>query len=240
MEARVLLVPGSTQPPASWIDALGAAGAKVRVIPDAEAAIRHLEVLDPDVVLLDSELPGPLGGHDVCREIRARSDVIIIIISREPDPTEQRIALAIGADHYLPVDTPMPVVLANIAALLRRRRGALVPRGLAAAAEHPAAHRPAGRLTDGDLGIDLDAREVRVAGRVVALTRTEFDLLVLLMRRPTQVLTHDQLLSEVRGDLLSSPHLLHTHLSRLRTKVAAAGGERLAHAVRGVGYRLRP
>jgi DNA-binding response OmpR family regulator len=243
MDMRVLIATGGEGAPATWADGLTAAGAKVRLLADGEAVIEHLEVVDPDVVVLDRGLPGPRSSHDVCREIRARSAVMIIFVGREHDWTDECVALAVGADHYLPATTPEPVVLANIAALLRRQRGELIPgRGLAESAESNGGPQAtlAGRLCDGDLEIDLDAREVRVCGHELTLTRTEYELLVLLARRPRQVLTHDQLLNGVRGDLLDTHHMLHTHLSRLRAKVVEVGGGRIPHAVRGVGYRLRP
>jgi DNA-binding response OmpR family regulator len=243
MDMRVLIASDGANAPAIWVDDFAAAGANVQLHMDGDAAIADLEAVEPDVVLLDRGLPGPRSSNDVCREIRARSAVIIIVVAREPDWTDECVALAVGADHYLPATTPVHVVLANIAALLRRHRGELIPgNGLAVLAgpwERPQ-DTLSGRLCDGDLEIDLDAREVRVAGHDLTLTRTEYELLVLLARRPRQVLTHDQLLSEVRGDLLDSHHLLHTHLSRLRAKVLEVGGSRIPHAVRGVGYRLRP
>lgn len=95
------------------------------------------------------------------------------------------------------------------------------------------------RIVEGDLEIDLLAREVHVAGRLTPLTRIEFDLLVTLASQPRRVFTRDQLMSSAWDDPFDGSHVLDTHLSRLRGKVSDAGGERVAHAVRGVGYRLR-
>jgi len=97
----------------------------------------------------------------------------------------------------------------------------------------------AGRIVDGDLVIDLAAREVRVAGSPVRLTRIEFDLLATLAHQPRRVFTHEQLLESVWDDPFDGSHVLTTHMSRLRCKMAAAGGGRVGYAVRGVGYRLR-
>jgi DNA-binding response OmpR family regulator len=95
------------------------------------------------------------------------------------------------------------------------------------------------RIVEGDLEIDLVAHEVRVAGATTELTRIEFDLLVTLARQPRRVFTREQLMASAWDEPFDGSHVLDTHLSRLRGKITGAGGERVAHAVRGVGYRLR-
>jgi len=95
------------------------------------------------------------------------------------------------------------------------------------------------RIVAGDLEIDPVSREVWVAGVPVTLTRIEFDLLTTLAEQPRRVFTREQLMERAWGDAFDGSHVLDTHLSRLRCKVTGAGGERVAHAVRGVGYRLR-
>jgi DNA-binding response OmpR family regulator len=95
------------------------------------------------------------------------------------------------------------------------------------------------RVVEGELEIDLAARDVRVAGTEVPLTRIEFDLLVTLALHPRRVLTREQLMVSAWDEPFDGSHVLDTHLSRLRRKILAAGGGRVAHAVRGVGYRLR-
>jgi DNA-binding response OmpR family regulator len=95
------------------------------------------------------------------------------------------------------------------------------------------------RLVVDDLEVDPISREVWVAGSPVMLTRIEFDLLVTLAEQPRRVFTREQLMQRAWGDAFDGSHVLDTHLSRLRCKVTAAGGRRVAHAVRGVGYRLR-
>lgn len=96
-----------------------------------------------------------------------------------------------------------------------------------------------GLLVDGDLEIDLVAREVRVAGELTPLTRTEFDLLVTLANQPRRVFTCEQLLASVWEVPFDGSHVLDAHMSRLRGKIGGAGGGRVAFAVRGVGFRLR-
>jgi len=95
------------------------------------------------------------------------------------------------------------------------------------------------RIVDDELEIDLIAREARVAGVDVSLTRIEFDLLATLARHPRRVFTREQLMASAWDQPFDGSHVLDTHLSRLRGKILDAGGERIAHAVRGVGYRLR-
>jgi len=94
------------------------------------------------------------------------------------------------------------------------------------------------RFTAGPLAVDTDAREARLDGVPVDLTRTEFDLLVALIENPTRVVTRDALLQRVWGEWYGDWHVVEVHMSRLRNKVKKAGGPSVGTAVRGVGYKL--
>ncbi len=249
MDASIVIAGLPQSVPVSWLEGLTGAGANVTVVASGPDALRACSFIHPDLLILDVRLQGRVDGFDVCRELRAESDTLVVFAAADPTPVEELVALAVGADGFFSGRVELPVVLARLSALLRRSRGGLVPAGLGGSGASPG--RP-GRLSSGsfdgsgrvelivdsDLEIDLVAREVRVDGAVTAMTRTEFDLLVILARSPRQVFSREQLMADVWGDDVAA-HALDAHLSRMRGKVAAAGGERVAHAVRGVGYRLR-
>jgi DNA-binding response OmpR family regulator len=249
MDARVLVLGQPLSVPNSWVEALTEAGATVTVVASGSEALRAFDVIQPDLMVIDVHLEGRIDGFDVCRELRSRSDALVVFAGPDPTSIEELVALAVGADGFFSGDVELSIVLAHLSSLLRRSRGGLVPGrsgGSGSVTSHP--DRPVsgssavpdriGRIIDADLEIDLVAREVRVAGSVTEMTRIEFDLLVTLARSPRQVFSREQLMADVWEDETST-HVLDAHLSRLRGKVAAAGGQRVAHAVRGVGFRLR-
>jgi two-component system, OmpR family, response regulator MtrA len=246
MDARILLVGDPTSVGMAWKDDLVEAGATVSTVTNGSDALRHLDLIAPDVVLIDVKLPGRLDGFDTCRAIRSRSAVIVVLAAICPGAFDEVVALAVGADHFLSGDTLGQIAIARLGALLRRVRqgvhsddvavhnGSHSDTGRSASAAEPEMER----VTAGDLEIDLVAREVRVKDGVAQLTRIEFDLLVTLARQPRRVFTREQLMSRAWDQPFDGSHVLDTHLSRLRRKIEAVGGARVAHAVRGVGYRL--
>jgi len=279
-DARVLVVGGESGVARAWLDDLRGAGANVAVVGDGAAALRHLALIEPEIILLDLRLPGPIDGFDTCRAIRTRSPAIVVMAAETVGVYDEVVALAVGADHFIHSQTGPEVVIARLRSLIRRARGAvLVDAALGAAGtveqrtpvaarrgpvsrngHHPdglrgdQVQRPAQlallngangtdpvaeRIQDGDLDIDLVAREVRVGGTLVQLTRIEFDLLVTLARHPRRVFSREQLMASAWDEPFDGSHVLDAHLSRMRGKVGEAGGERVAHSVRGVGYRLR-
>ncbi len=243
-----------------WVGHLRAQGVDVVLLSDGAEAVRRLILLEPHVVLLDSLLEGALDGFDTCRAIRSQSSTIILMAAAEVGPYEEVVALAVGADHLLAAESPAEVVVARIRALLRRSRGvqqldaeAQAVAALASGSGEQSARRHSQfvpddgspwlgrgeRIVDGDLAIDALAREVQIGGHRVAFTRIEFDLLATLARHPRHVFSRDQLMASAWEDPFDGSHVLDAHLSRMRGKVSAAGGERVAHSVRGVGFRLR-
>jgi len=180
----------------------------------------------PDAVLLDLGLPR-LDGLEVCRRLRADGDATPILMLTARDSTRDRVTgLDAGADDYLPKPFALEELLARLRALLRRRP----PADVAAPAVREFA----------DVRLDVGSREVSRAGRPVALTRTEFDLLELFLRHPRQVLTRAQLLSQVWNlDFDPGSNILEVYVGYLRRKLEQGGAPRLVHTVRGVGYVLK-
>jgi len=259
MDVRLLVVGGPQCIALGWTDDFVAAGMTVKTVTNGSDALRHLELLEPDVLVIDVHLDGDLDGFDTCRAIRSRSEAIVIFVAACPGPFDEVVSLAVGGDHFLTASTPGPIVTAHVRALLRRARGAVrvdgqgshdgsasgSANGSSNGSSNGAAPHADGpldelqRVTEGDLEIDVVAREVRVKGEPAHLTRIEFDLLVTLARNPRRVFTREQLMMGVWGEPFDGSHVLDTHLSRLRRKIDSVGGDRVAHAVRGVGFRLR-
>jgi DNA-binding response OmpR family regulator len=180
------------------------------------AVLRH----SPTLVLLEAT-GGAEGATATVRAVRAATDALIAVAGAGDD-LDQLLAFAAGADDVVPHGTSQRLLLARVRALLGRRR-------------------PAGGdvvRTVGMLSLDHRARAVEVGGRPLTLTRIEFDLLALLMEDPGRVVPRVEIVSRVWGDWYSDDHVVEVHLSRLRRKVADAGGPRVGTAVRGVGYRL--
>jgi DNA-binding response OmpR family regulator len=245
---RTLLVGGDDGPVEDLVDRMRELSADVVVVADGPTALRHLRLIEPEMILIRKPLPGALDAFETCRALRSVTDAILVIFATVLSPHDEIVALAVGADHLLPFDMPLDLAIARLRALVRRKQGMLLVSGDASVV---ASRRPVAlmggsvaeelddRLEEGDLQLDLLAREARVGGELVELTRIEFDLLAALAHHPRRVLTRDELKQAVWGTTFDGSHVLDAHLSRLRCKIRHAGGEKVAHAVRGVGYRLR-
>lgn len=218
----------------SFVDALvlglGREGFTVLVARDGAEAMERFASNHVDVVLLDMMLP-VVSGLDVCRRIRRRSDVPIIIVSARSAEIDMVVALEIGADDYVTKPFRMRELVARIRAVLRRREGERPV---------PIADGTSDRLVVNGLEIDFERREVSVDGVGVELTRKEFDLLGVLMENAGRVLERWTLMERVWGaDYEGDTKTLDVHVKRLRTKLEDDPGEpvRLI-TVRGVGYKL--
>jgi len=167
-----------------------------------------------------------LDGLEVCREIRRDSTVPIVMLTARGDTIDVVVGLEAGADDYVRKPFEMPELVARIRAALRRKRGT----GEADASA---------LLQLGSLTIDTAGRTVRRDADEIALTRTEFDLLVELAQRPGQVLTRDQLLDRVWGyDYLGDSRLVDVAIGRLRAKIETdPSAPELILTVRGAGYK---
>jgi DNA-binding response OmpR family regulator len=224
--ATVLLVEDEEEIVGLMRDFLEADGFGVLSAPDGGAAIRAMDGSDVDCVLLDVMLPAE-SGFDVCRRIRARSDVPVLFLSARDGDSDKLRGLGLGADDYIVKSATPAEVVARVHAVLRRARGGVNGR-------HPAP------LRFGRLEIDLTAREVRVDGRVVRLTTREFDLLRLFVEHPRQVLGRDQLFERLWGPY-GDRSAISVYIRKLRAKLEPdPGTPQLIVTVWGTGYRFDP
>lgn len=180
-----------------------------------------LQAVEPDIVLLDIRLPG-MDGLDVCRALRARSEVPIIMLTAKGEEVDKVVGLELGADDYLVKPFGFRELLARIRAVTRRT---------SATPDRKKA------LVAGPVRIDVHGRKAWVEGRDVELTPKEFDLLVLLARNPGSVVSKRQILEEVwETTWYGSAKTIDVHIASLRKKL---GDPSLIETLRGVGLRLR-
>jgi DNA-binding response OmpR family regulator len=201
-------------------------GFEVVTATDGESAVAAAQRDGPDVIVLDLMLPG-IDGIEVCRRVRAFSDAYIIMLTAKTDEIDKLVGLSVGADDYLTKPFSPRELVARIRAMLRRPRVGEADRSLDVRAF-------------GDLQIDPAAREVRIAGRAVELTRTEFDLLDVLSAHPRTAFSRHQLLERVwHGDWYGDDHVIDVHIGNLRHKLGDdATHPRYIRTVRGVGFRM--
>jgi two-component system response regulator MprA len=206
--------------------ALAFEGYEVTQAGDGSEALRLIASSRPDAMVLDVVMP-EVGGLEVCRELRATGDDLPVLVLTARHSVADRVAgLDAGADDYLVKPFALEELLARLRALLRRSESTTDE-----------------VLRLGDLTLSPGSRLVERAGEPVVLTRTEFNLLELLLRNAGQVLTRELILERVWGyDFQTTSNSLEVYIGYLRRKTEAAGGERLLHTVRGVGYvaRLSP
>lgn len=196
-------------------------GYDIQLAHDGAEALKIARSEPPDLVVLDVMLPG-MDGLEVCRRLRRGLNTPILMLTAR-DAVPDRIAgLDSGADDYLVKPFDFDELLARIRALLRRVQ-------------------PAGAdvLTYADLRLDTGAREAYRGDRRIDLTTREYELLLLLMRHPRQVLTRAQILDRLWGDADVESNTLEAHIARLRDKLEADDEPRLIQTVRGAGYALR-
>jgi two-component system response regulator MprA len=203
--------------------ALAFEGYEVDVVGDGEAALRLFTSTPPDALVLDVGLPG-IDGLQVCRKIRAEGSAVpILVLTARHQVTDRVAGLDAGADDYLVKPFALEELLARLRALLRRT----VPNGT-------------DTLVVGDLSLDPSTRRVERDGEEIVLTRTEFNLLELLMVNAGNVLTRDVIFERVWGyDFDVTSNSLDVYIGYLRRKTEVGGRARLIHTVRGVGYVVR-
>jgi two-component system response regulator MprA len=201
-------------------------GYEVEVASDGAEALARVSAVAPDALVVDVMMPR-LDGLETTRALRAAgSDLPILVLTARDAVTDRVAGLDAGADDYLTKPFALEELLARLRALLRR---VVVSEGSA---------EPVLRFAD--LSLDPATREVRRGDRAMSLTRTEFSLLELLMRRPRHVLDRAYILEEVWGyEFPTTANSLEVYIGYLRRKTEAEGEPRLLHTVRGVGYVLR-
>jgi two-component system KDP operon response regulator KdpE len=208
-----------------------ARGYEVIVSKTGSDAVALLGAEEPDLVLLDLMLPG-VDGFELCREIRERSGVGIIVISARRGENDKVRALNLGADDYMTKPFGVEELLARINATLRRCRPAP---GLVD--ERRPGPQPV--VTVGDVEIDLDARKVNKRGQLVHLTPTEFALLREFVTNPGVLLTHAQLLRRVWGrGYETQTEYTRVYMARLRAKLESPDGPQMFVTEPRSGYRL--
>ncbi len=201
-------------------------------VADGEAALAAARHSPPDVVVLDLMLPG-IDGIEVCRQLRTFTDAYVIMLTARAEEVDKLIGLSVGADDYLTKPFSPRELVARVKVMLRRPRTGPPPGGTSADTEI---------RRFGALAVDPQAREVRLDGVPVELTRTEFDLLDALSERPRLAFTRAQLIERVwGGGWVGDEHLVDIHLGHVRRKLGDdPTSPRYILTVRGVGYRMGP
>lgn len=206
--------------------ALGKAGMETAEAGDGEAALAAVERERPDLVVLDINMPR-MDGLEVCRRLRSGGDLPILFLSSRDDEIDRVVGLELGADDYVVKPFSPREVVARVSAILKRGARALADAGPKAAVVH------------NQLRLDPEAWEARWAGREVAVTATEFQLLLLLAGLPSKVFSRDAIIDRLHGPGFAiTDRTIDSHIRNLRHKFAGVGGADLIETRAGVGYRI--
>ncbi|HET8568633.1 MAG TPA: response regulator transcription factor [Candidatus Limnocylindria bacterium] len=221
--ARILVVDDDENVTNMLRRALSFEGYSVATARDGNEALRRALELAPDLVVLDVMLPG-IDGVEVCRRLRAGDPgLAILMLTAKDAAADQVMGLDAGADDYLVKPFTLDVLAARVRAQLRRKQPSDVE-----------------VLRYADLALDTGTRSARRGTREIALTSTEYDLLLQFMRHPRQVLDKERLTEKVWGyDFGGNYNVLEVYVRYLRQKLEAGGEPRLIHTLRGAGYVLR-
>ena len=201
-------------------------GFEVGVAETGQAGLEEYERHGADLILLDLMLPG-LSGTEVCRQIRTKSQVPIIMLTAKDAEIDKVVGLELGADDYVTKPYSSRELIARINAVLRR-------------AQNPETEIENGIITIGSIRLDIDRHQMSVNGVAVALPLKEFELLEFLMRNSGRVLTRSQLIDRVWGsDYFGDTKTLDVHIKRLRAKIEVEPANPIfIHTVRGLGYKF--
>jgi two-component system response regulator MprA len=229
---QVLLAEDDRSVRESLVRALGLEGYRVRAVTNGAQALDALREQAADIVLLDVSMP-IVDGLTVCRVLRAERDRTPILMLTARTETSDRVAgLDAGADDYLPKPFDLDELFARMRALLRRTQAAEADPGMG--------DGPTEVLALADLSVDPAGRRARRGGRELELSKTEFDLLELLVRNAGIVLDHSTIYERIwHYDFGPDSKNLAVYIGYLRRKTEDAGEPRLIHTVRGVGYVAR-
>ena len=220
---RILMIDDDTSLSGMVAQYLGSRGLEVVTRPDAASGLAELERGRFDALVLDLMLPDQ-DGFDVCRRVRASSELPILMLTARGDEEDRIVGLELGADDYLPKPFNPRELLARLRAITRRQRSA------------PAT--PGAQLRFGRLEIDRDARVVRLDGQEKALTSHQFELLVALAENAGRVLSREALMNLVRGESLEAfDRSIDVHVSRIRAAIEDDPRQpRRILTLRGAGY----
>ncbi len=202
-------------------------GFEATVVTDGPSALAEFDRAGADIVLLDLMLPG-MTGTDVCKQLRARSSVPVIMVTARDSEIDKVVGLELGADDYVTKPYSARELIARIRAVLRR------------GGEVDDATLGDGVLEAGPVRMDVERHVVSVNGEPITLPLKEFDLLEYLMRNSGRVLTRGQLIDRVWGaDYVGDTKTLDVHVKRLRSKIESDPGSPVhLVTVRGLGYKL--
>jgi DNA-binding response OmpR family regulator len=220
MAPHVLIVDDDRKLAAMLVEYLNARGYTAESRGDAQAGLAALRETPAEAVILDVMLPDA-DGFEVCRRIRAESDVPIVMLTARGEPADRIVGLELGADDYLPKPFDPRELLARLRAVLRRR----TPRGR-------------NLLRFGRLEIDPDAREARIDGEARALTSYQFELLLALARSAGRAVSREALMERLKGESLEAfDRSIDVHVSRIRAAIEddPKRPKRIL-TLRGVGY----
>jgi two-component system response regulator RegX3 len=216
----------------SFVDALLVGlkreGFRVEVARDGYEAIERFDIVRPDIVLLDVMLPR-ISGIDVCRQLRKKTQVPIIMVTAKGSEIDTVVGLEVGADDYVTKPYRIRELVARMRAVLRRN----------AATATPVADISIGSIVVGDVSLDPDEHRVIVDGEPMSLPLKEFELLHLLLANAGRVLPREVLIDRVWGtDYVGDTKTLDVHVKRLRSKIEAdpANPARIV-TIRGLGYK---
>jgi len=206
---------------------LEAGGFSVELAGDGPEGLRRFAEREPDLVVLDVMMPG-LGGLEVCRRMRERSEVPVVLLTALGEEEDRIAGLRLGADDYVAKPFSPRELALRVSSVLRRAR-------------LPARESPASALVDGGLRLLPDGRQAVLDGRPLPLTTREFDLLAFFLAHPRTAFSREELLEKVWGWNFGDRSTVTVHVRRLREKIEAdpAKPARIA-TVWGVGYRYDP
>jgi two-component system response regulator MprA len=196
-------------------------GYDVQIAASGQEALQLARDTTFDLVVLDLTMPR-MDGLEVCRRLRRGVSIPILMLTARDAVADRIVGLDSGADDYLTKPFDFEELLARVRALLRRTQP-----------------QSGEILTFADLRLDTGTREAERGGRRVELTTREYELLLLFMRHPRQVLLRDQIMDRVWGDAMVESNAIEVHIGRLRDKLEAGDEERLIQTIRGAGYALR-
>ncbi|HLX57499.1 MAG TPA: response regulator transcription factor [Ktedonobacteraceae bacterium] len=223
--AHILIVDDDSRVTNALRRTLAYEGYQTSVAENGERALLLVRAKLPDLVILDLMLPG-MDGLEVCRRLRAAGDGMSVLMLTARDAVADRVAgLETGADDYLVKPFALEELLARVKALLRRRTTPDI------------AHEA---LIFEDLELDTATRQARRSNRLIELSTTEYELLLLFLRNPRNVLTRALLMDRIWGiDFEGGPNVLEVYIGHLRSKLEQNGERRLIQTIRGTGYVLR-
>lgn len=200
---------------------------ETRIVYDGESALRSMDSFCPDLILLDLMLPG-IDGYQVCREVRAKSQTPIIMLSAKGEVFDKVLGLELGADDYMEKPFDTKELVARVKAVLRRFK----------AAPSPTQNRDIKRVEYPDLIVNQTNYSVMYMGKIIDMPPKELELLYFLAASPNHVFTREQLLDQIWGyEYIGDTRTVDVHIKRLREKIKDHDHWRIA-TIWGIGYKF--